>query len=67
MRLLEQWRDVIRPVSVTFQGSGEPDSFDFGTAVPVRGDLFLRLDGSSGSRLYVKTTTSGTDGWEAVG
>lgn len=66
-RLLEQWRELIRPTPTLFQGAGDPNVFDFGEAEINRGDFFLRTDGAAGERLYVKFTSTGTTGWEAVG
>lgn len=62
LRLLEQWREIIRLVPPFFEGNGEPE----GTVAATRGALYLRLDGAPGQRLYIKTTSTGASGWEAV-
>jgi len=63
LRWFSQLRDILQPVPTMIQSTGNPN----GNRSAVRGTFFLRTDGSSGQRLYVKATESGTEGWELIG
>ena len=60
--MLETWRTVLTRVPEFLQGNGDPE----GVVAAPRGTQYLRLDGSTGSRLYLKTTEAGSSGWEAI-
>ena len=61
-RTIEQWRELLRPTPVVRQGTGSPE----GVEVASQGTFFLDLAGGPGARLYVKTTGTGSSGWEAI-
>lgn len=62
VRLLEQWREILRRIPEFREGNGSPE----GVVAAPRGTRYLRLDGGPGDRIYVKTTPAGNTGWEAL-
>jgi hypothetical protein len=63
LRWLERLRAVLRPVPAFTFGSGSPET----VVVGVEGDRYYNRTGGVGTRLYVKTTDTGSTGWVAYG
>lgn len=63
IRWVSQLRDVLQPVPLMIQADGDPN----GVREAPRGTFYLKVDGTAGDRLYVKSTNTGNEGWELVG